>query len=107
MTDFVMVRFATKPYSFMRVAASSIRPWLDHHKIQYTQQNQKVYFTLPGDLEEFVQISPELGRKLAPFSTEIKRRLSALQWTRMKIFRQRLSEAELQVLADNGIPIIL
>lgn len=106
-TDFVMVRFATRPYSFMRMAYPEIRPWLDHHKIAYFHDGRRVFFSLPGDLEEFVQISPELGRKLAPFSQEIKRRLSALQWMKMKKLRVPLTREEIEILMDIGVPVIL
>lgn len=106
-TDFVMVRFATRPYSFMRVGHRAICPWLNHYKIEWFAEAQRLFFELPGFLEEFVEITPELGRKLAPFSTEIKRKLSALQWTRMRNFRKPLSRAEIEILMDIGVPIIL
>lgn len=104
-TDFVMVRFATKRFSFMRVARFTVIPWLEHRQIQYTREGQRVYFKLPSALEEFVEITPELGRKLAPFSLEIKRRLSAAAW--MRTMRDPLSEDELRILVESNIPVIL
>ena len=106
-TDFVMVRFATQPWHFMRMGHRDIGAWLVQNDVTYTEVKQVVYFQLPDFLEQYGTITPQLARALAPFAREIKRRLHAISWSVMGKFRQPLTHEELRLLAENHIPIIL
>lgn len=106
-TDFVMVRFATGPFSFMRQTLPFAVPWLRISGIEYTYKKRMVYFLLPDYLEEYTVVTAPLCNKLSPLATEVKKRLFALSWTDAKMVRQRLSNQELTLLSDLGIPIIL
>ena len=106
-TDFVMVRFATKPFFFMRVAHRSLYWWLYLKQINFTEIGDKVYFMLPEELEIYQEITKPLADALAPFSTEIKRKLSAISWMRLKRYRKPFAHQELVFLAEAGVPIIL
>lgn len=105
--DFIMVRFATRPYGFMRQAHKSIIPWLELRKIQYVMGPSSVFFELPHDLEKYTIITPELCQEINQLATEIKRLLSALSYMRMKTYRQPLSSEEIENLAMTDISLIL
>jgi hypothetical protein len=105
--DFVMVRFATKPYSFMRMGHRGIAPWLTHKKIEYTIKDRYVYFELPEDLQEYTVVTSELAKAVGPLGREVKRLMSALSWTQMAKVRQPLSEQEIACLVENNIQVIL
>ena len=106
-TDFVMVRFASKPYGFMRVSHNAVVPWLELKGIQYTTNKSLVYYELPPDLQKYQRISPEVAAEIRPLATEVKKRLAALVWTKMAKQRAKLTEEELTLLVEAGIPIIL
>ncbi len=104
-SDFVIIRFATKKYGFMREADCSLVPWLEHRKIKYTSVGTRVYFELPEDLQKYTKITPELAKNLGIYSREIRRRLLAIQFTRAYRYRDKLDDDELRVLGLSEIQI--
>ena len=108
-TDFVMVRFCTARYGFMRKSHKTIMPWLDHKKIIAARKSKSnvVYFELPEDLHRYITITEELMREMAPLAREVTTRLSAIRWTPMKKFRDPLTVQERRLLAENNIVVIL
>lgn len=91
----------------MRVAHRGISPWLIMENIPFLPERARIYFVLPDHMERYTLITKPLCEELAPFATEVKRRLMALSFSRMGKVRQPLSEEELRLMAEAGIPIIL
>lgn len=96
--DFVIVRFATKAYGFMREADCSLVPWLEHHKIKFTYGKKSIYFELPEDLQKYTRITAELMRELNMYGREIRRRMLAMVYTKAYRFHDKLTEDELNIL---------
>lgn len=108
--DFVFVRFATAPHSFMRKAHKHIVPWLQRNGIPFTDNCHPttVYFELPGHLQRYTEATEDVCKEISPFVTEIKRRLATISWaTSLKKHRKPFTEMELRNLAEIGLQMIL
>lgn len=105
--DFVLVRFATKSYNFMRTADQGLEPWLKLHKIKFTRKGRRVYFELPEHLAKFTRITEELCQELRIARIEIKQCLHTLSYMRLKVVRDPLEFQELALIIEHDLPLNL
>ena len=103
--DFVLTRFATKSYGFMRTADEALIPWLKLHKIKFTAKGRRVFFELPDELKRFTKITEDLCKELAIARTEIKQCMHHLSYTFMKKIRDPLSFEELALIIEHDLPL--
>ena len=102
-----MVRFASRPFCFMRVAHCHAAYWLRSRGIEYSLNNNKVFFELPEEMTKYTEITENLVKEMAPFATQIKRGLHALSYTKMARFRDPLTYREAELLMSIGVALTL
>lgn len=105
--DFVLVRFATRSYSFMRVGHKTIIPWLNARGILYTSKGNRVFFELPEDLRRYTVVDQKLCDELRILSRELKKALHALSYMEARKFRDRMSMDEITLMIENELPLQL
>ena len=86
--SFVLLRYCTRPYSFMRVCAIDLAAWLDRFDVRYTigytreTQPKCLYFTPLDEWQRYLSIDKNLAMEMRLYKQDITEKVQAVRMSR-------------------------
>lgn len=105
--SFVLVKYCTQPYSFMRKGALALTPWLRRFQVPYTIHNSGqgnpvcVIFTLPDEWWRYTVIDEELITEMAPCIGQVREAIFTVRQSKQLMrYHNAPTEQEFRLLHD-------
>ena len=107
--SFVLLRYATRPYSFMRQGALALAPWLTRFEVPYTVKCTKagkpvcLYFTPIDEWQQYMEIDEAMAKEIRMYKQEIIDKVMAIRFSKeISKYQSAPSKSESALLVEHA-----